>query len=163
MRKAHLYPVFLLFGVILITQNGFSQTVERQVFSAFGGINSSTAYKHSVTLGEPVSATSYGVPRVIHGFEQPYRWVFVGTDEVSSEKWEVKAWPNPTGGFLNVQLPKGTFEAGVFNTEGKMVAQPALRAGQQTIDLSHLPPGLYLLRIGNQSDQSFQTLKLQVL
>ncbi len=63
----------------------------------------------------------------------------------------VKLYPNPAHTTLTVELPGAeTFESLSLQTlAGATVVQPALRARQRstTLEVGHLPKGIYLLRI----------------
>jgi hypothetical protein len=58
----------------------------------------------------------------------------------------VRVYPNPTTGQLRLVGP--VRQVWVFNLQGGLVAQPVLTPGQleHSLDLGHLPAGLYLLR-----------------
>ena len=60
----------------------------------------------------------------------------------------VRIYPNPTTGRLHVVLPAGSsYGAFLFSSDGQLVHQSQLSGGPQSIDLSHLRDGIYLLRL----------------
>ena len=68
----------------------------------------------------------------------------------------LKLYPNPTQGLLTVELflPNGIHCVEIFEATGRAVETlPCLFSanGTATLDISHLPAGVYLLRIGNHT------------
>lgn len=57
-----------------------------------------------------------------------------------------QAYPNPTSGVLTIEIPSDNSTIQVLSVEGKTIGSYSLQKGRQTIDLSNLNVGLYLLR-----------------
>ena len=78
---------------------------------------------------------------------------------------EVKVYPNPTTGLFTLEMPFGEAECPmeVYNMNGQVVLQQQLypNSGKivETIDLSKVPKGLYLLRINGRALQSAIVVK----
>ncbi len=62
----------------------------------------------------------------------------------------VKAYPNPFTDYIMVQTPVAT-SASVYSLQGSLLISASLEAGQNRIDTSALPSGLYLVRIGSET------------
>jgi hypothetical protein len=75
-------------------------------------------------------------------------------------------FPNPTTGIINLRLSKkirkDNYEVIVFDMTGKKVYSSNLQSEQETIDLSHLPGGVYHISIRNNGlmYKPFKLLKL---
>jgi hypothetical protein len=61
-------------------------------------------------------------------------------------------YPNPNNGTFTIEttnIENATLE--VYNVSGQLIQQAVLKSVQQTIDLSHQPKGLYLLKINTKN------------
>jgi hypothetical protein len=61
---------------------------------------------------------------------------------------EIKIYPNPAGSILNISLEPGVFQIKIFDMQGRL---KVMRENENTIDISALPPGNYLIEAGNES------------
>jgi hypothetical protein len=62
-------------------------------------------------------------------------------------------YPNSTKGPVTVNLPAGTSERlFIYNLTGQAVLSTTVENGQQ-LDLTHLPNGLYLVKVGNRTEK----------
>jgi len=66
-----------------------------------------------------------------------------GLQEVSRQ---LRAWPNPTAGSLQVSLP-GQFSVQLLSANGQQVLPWQTANGQAQVNMAHLPAGLYLLQV----------------
>ncbi|MDR1758233.1 MAG: T9SS type A sorting domain-containing protein [Bacteroidales bacterium] len=70
-------------------------------------------------------------------------------EQVGTVKFTV--FPNPTTGIVTLQMQEGTaLPAGnivVCNMTGQVLLQQSLTEARATLDLAHLPPGTYLLKL----------------
>ena len=58
----------------------------------------------------------------------------------------IKAWPNPSSGMLNVDLPEGEWRMQVLDLQGRSLWRGEFSgSGIEAVDLQGLPAGLYLL------------------
>ncbi|MCR4965520.1 MAG: alpha/beta fold hydrolase [Bacteroidales bacterium] len=77
---------------------------------------------------------------IIHDF-------FVGANGTGVEEHEttsLQVWPNPNDGIVNVEVP-ATMTVEVVDMQGRVVIARQLEPGTNTLNLQHLPKGLYLL------------------
>jgi N-acetylneuraminic acid mutarotase len=62
-------------------------------------------------------------------------------------------YPNPTRNASTLQLPAGSSllntPASLFDVGGRMIRQYLITSGQQQIDVSNIPQGVYLLKLAN--------------
>ncbi|MDR1758426.1 MAG: T9SS type A sorting domain-containing protein [Bacteroidales bacterium] len=70
-------------------------------------------------------------------------------EQVGTVKFTV--FPNPTSGIVTLQMQEDTaLPAGnimVCNMTGQVLLQQSLTEARTTLDLAHLPPGTYLLKL----------------
>lgn len=80
-------------------------------------------------------------------FSTTFTWEIVSVGE-RSEDWRV--YPNPTSGELRLSGVTEATESAVYNSLGQCMAQFTLapQQGGTTIDLTHLPEGAYVLKMG---------------
>jgi hypothetical protein len=87
----------------------------------------------------------------------------VGTDEPTPGTiTQAKVYPNPTNGFLQVDLPldAGTAQVVLFDLHGQQVLHQIGNTPVLTLDLSTLPAGMYMLKV--QGDGWTQTARVVV-
>ena len=69
-----------------------------------------------------------------------------GNDGVAkSESNSMRIWPNPTSGRFTMEV-EAAMDIEVMEMQGRSVAKYALKAGSNSIDLGHLPEGLYFIK-----------------
>lgn len=61
----------------------------------------------------------------------------------------IRIWPVPAARTLHVELGGATGAGGLWNSTGRSVLSFMLRSGRNTIDVTALPPGVYLLRMAD--------------
>ena len=69
-----------------------------------------------------------------------------GTGTENAGKPEVRPYPNPTAGRLQLELPHAA-EVQVFSLEGRLMQRASFPEGTADIDFSTYPRGTYLIRI----------------
>jgi hypothetical protein len=84
-----------------------------------------------------------------------YRDGFVGIEYPTSPKTSV--YPNPTDGFIHIEIEKET-EAQLYSIQGHLLKVFTVSDLKGPVDVSDLPPGIYILRIS----ASGETLKLVI-
>lgn len=73
-------------------------------------------------------------------------------NEKNSSQENYKVYPNPLNSELSIEIEKAKEkEFRIFSTTGKLVSSGKLNSKINTIDLSSLPPNVYILNIDNQS------------
>ncbi|MBI1307789.1 MAG: T9SS type A sorting domain-containing protein [Bacteroidetes bacterium] len=79
---------------------------------------------------------------------------------------EVQVYPNPSDGFINVQFPEiwERVTATLYNTLGELMFQQTYSAiSGTTLDISSLTPGIYFLKLQNESNNYSQVFRIQKL
>ncbi len=76
------------------------------------------------------------------------------------EHAEVVVYPNPSTGMVQMVLPEGALVQ-VYNNIGQQVDQQKLEPGRASLNLSHLPRGVYTMSINVQNAQHLHRLILE--
>ncbi|WP_367391251.1 T9SS type A sorting domain-containing protein [Lewinella sp. LCG006] len=86
----------------------------------------------------------------------------VSTETPRSAIETAKVYPNPTHGVLQVELPQQASRAqlNLYNLQGQLVKQQVANSNMETMDLSNLPAGMYLLRV--QGEGWMQSARIMV-
>ena len=73
--------------------------------------------------------------------------LFLGINEISSNSSLLSVYPNPASSFIQVKnLPDAVgYSINIFNLNGSLLMQKYLTSSSETIDLSKLNKGIYLL------------------
>lgn len=70
----------------------------------------------------------------------------------------LKLYPNPTSGQCHIEVSEST-SVEIIDLQGRIVAKQHLDQGSNLLDLSHLTPGMYLLKTGNATKQKLLLTK----
>ena len=65
----------------------------------------------------------------------------------------LRLYPNPTSGTLTVVGPEQAQQVSIHNSRGQLLLQAQLKQGQTQLDVSALPKGLYLVKVGEHSER----------
>lgn len=73
------------------------------------------------------------------------------TSEAQKDVQKVVVYPNPANNIVTIQLPgfKGKSDLSMFDVNGHVVLQREVTAVNTQLDISSLPPGVYIIRIKN--------------
>ena len=83
----------------------------------------------------------------------------ISVDEFGSEL-ELNYYPNPVTDYLNLELGENKSTVQVYNSTGQRMAEIQIEEGYLHYDMSHLPTGLYLIRvIQGEKEAVFKVLK----
>ena len=66
-------------------------------------------------------------------------------------------WPNPTQDILKIQDVgggSGTSQAFIFDEAGRMVRNPMLNKGVNSVSVQSLPPGIYIVRVKHRNGET---------
>ncbi len=75
-------------------------------------------------------------------------------DQVSSSEGSVQVYPNPSEGRLTIRTTEAaTVPVKLVNMQGQVLLQTQLAKGQAQLDVSTLPKGLYLVKVGQHSER----------
>ena len=76
----------------------------------------------------------------------------VSTVTLQGEGGQILLWPNPAGEVLHLKAESGIENIKIFEGTGREVIQVTHQAieGQMSVDIRHLPPGLYFLSLRSE-------------
>ncbi len=120
-----------------------------------------------VVLGNSTSSISGHKTEPIRGTAPPYGapdvWIVELMTNVGIENNKftssIEVFPNPSQGIINIELISPTDEIQnviLFSIEGKEIMNIKLSSNQTEIDLSNIPPGIYLLEGKTKSGNIFR-------
>ncbi|WP_412850403.1 T9SS type A sorting domain-containing protein [Chryseobacterium sp. PMSZPI] len=82
----------------------------------------------------------------------------LGTTETDKAA-KVKIYPNPAGDFVTIDTsPLKNASARLYDTSGKLIKSPPLKSGKNTLNVSELPKGAYIIEILSPEGNTSQKL-----
>lgn len=156
--KTKITFLFLLICAFMNAQSISSITISNAGEYLSNGSNSINA-----TIGESIVGTITNSESVHQGF-----WASTfSTETLDNTSFvaltnDLEVFPNPVTDILSLKSSTiQDFKYAVFNTEGKKILQATVANGKliNTINLSTLPSGLYLLQIEAQSSSFTKSIK----
>ena len=125
---------------------------EQSVIGSAGNYFSNAAVSIEYTVGEVVIFTGSSTNNTLtQGFHQT-QLSAVGLEELGDEMSILRAFPNPTNGQLNIELPEtpDPYKLILLDPQGKVIALSDLKANERRqLDLSGFANGTYFLRLTN--------------
>lgn len=154
----------LLISCCLLLSASICEVLGQQHVIASAGSHSASDHAQiSWTLGQVVSGSSYTNSNLItSGFHHGGEIVSVVASH-SPLGLQVRIYPNPTSDLLSIQPPSGSYQGSyqLIAPQGHLVMdeREVNFAMERTIEMGHLPEGMYLLRI-SIDHQPIQQLKI---
>lgn len=142
----------------------YGQSLSPEVISTAGDHFATANAQLSWTLGEPIIETlnGSGAAMLTQGFHQTN--LMVTALEDLAVDFQVRVYPNPTVGWLNVEAEEApaAFGLELFDATGRLLRSSPVEpeSGLRTLDLSGYAPGLYLLRLHTQGRKTIKTFKV---
>ena len=139
--------IILVFTLLFLGAQGYSQSISRGVISSFGGVTIQNGLRMTTTVGEVGSGSHNGSLQVRSGYVQPIDWLFVGVEE--TEQITFQAFPNPFRNEVHLRFSEvTTATVQLYDLNGRLVfEQEDTGQLELTLNLPQLNDGLYLLRI----------------
>lgn len=148
-----------------------AQGDNRYVIASDGGSVTTGTMIMDWTLGEPFSGTGYSHNQMFtQGFQQPF---VIATrvetpDVISTRSYvdiEFSLQPNPVSSSLTLIMTtphQSDIDLVIVDGNGKMFFSKTLSAGtvKQQIDVRSLVPGVYFLRLSDDSNQLLDVFKI---
>ncbi|MEM7656152.1 MAG: Ig-like domain-containing protein, partial [Bacteroidota bacterium] len=88
--------------------------------------------------------------------------IFPATAIESPTAWDVSFYPNPSEGKVEVELTgiAGEVKLRLWDVQGKLIQVEALNASKTSLQLQHLPKGMYLVQLIGEQGQLTRRLQL---
>ncbi len=139
-----------------------AQKIELQAVGASGGTSATNAGTLDWTLGE-FCVTSHSTNHYswVEGFQQAWLPLSVPTHEAPvPADFSLQVYPNPTANYLTIESDQ-EITVQLYDLLGRTVT-PSTRVPLSTsLNISHLPPGLYLLHAFDKKGRPLGTAKVQ--
>lgn len=131
---------------------------------ATGGNASGAGGAVSYTIGQlvytPISGTT---GMVSQGVQQPFEiTVITAIEEASEISLEISVYPNPADGYVNLKIEKydaNNLRYMLFDMNGMLFQERKVEGSETLIQLGHLFPGTYFLRIADKQKE-IKTFKI---
>ncbi|MEL6698377.1 MAG: T9SS type A sorting domain-containing protein [Bacteroidota bacterium] len=150
------------FAAILVCATVQAQNLTPEVIASAGESFNNGSLSLEWTLGELAteSLSNGGVIILTQGFHQPTDQVTSIEDPISQLD-DVRVFPNPTSESLFVERTKmGNLDLVLWDMKGTVIMQTRMLTTSQSLDLSHLPSGVYVLRMSDE-DQATRSVRIQ--
>ncbi len=99
----------------------------------------------SFTTGNPIN--SYVT--IIAEVDEDCPSVVANKSRINQESLDETIFPNPTEGILIVKV-KANNNLQIFNFQGSLIEEISVSKGTNSIDISHIPSGQYVMKIGEK-------------
>lgn len=165
MKKIYTFLAAVLFSAAITNAQSLTPTV----IASAGDYLSNGSLSLSFTLGEVAVTTLQSTNLILtQGFQQPFELDVGNAVEKKPINWSVKAYPNPVTDILNIRFTiKNTddYTLQLMDITGKKLQVKKLNAVSSgeiyELDMTDLPPGIYLLNITSMDEKTHQIYKLR--
>lgn len=148
-----MYLLMLSLGVVCL----HAQTSLTQAFTSLGGTLNGGAITVDYAIGEVVTQSSADISaNVVSGILQPKNQSVLSVVE-EAYKNALVVYPNPTQGLIHLSSLQA-HNASLYSLNGDKLE--VFMALDQTIDISHLQSGLYILKIYNNNSELISLNKI---
>ena len=85
----------------------------------------------------------------------------LGMNVIGNQNTKINIYPNPTQNQININVPVKSLGSNysVNDFTGKVVLEGKIDSENTTVELAHLPSGIYFLRVGENLKQTFKVIK----
>ena len=153
----------LLIFTLLLTAFGYSQTaVKKSSIDSGGATTTSGSVSVVYTIGEvAIQENTQGNTHVSEGFIGPDLRQSLGiTDEVLFN--DFKVFPNPTADIVHINFAKSSdYTMKVTDMNGKILLVKNTNQPDNTLNISRLARGMYLLLLKDTVNHTYNILKLE--
>jgi hypothetical protein len=142
---------------LLVLGFGIKAANGQQAITTTGGNGSGSGGTVSYTVGQIVYTTHSDTKgTIVQGVQQPYEvLVITGIDNCSVDL-KLAAYPNPTTGFLTLQVGNAelyTLNFELYDIAGKLIETRKIISPTETICMDNLPAAVYFLKVTNNKKE----------
>lgn len=156
--------IALIICITASCASSYAQTnnADHHVIANSGDVYDDGVNQLSFTIGETViqtvgSKTSF----LTQGFQQS-AFIISTVEELMPFNYQVKAYPNPAGEFVNLESDKAfDMQIRVLDLNGREVIQTETREKLTQLNFGGLPNAAYLLHVSDQSGVLIKTFQIQ--
>ena len=166
MKKETLQTFLICCLSIFLFENSEAQSVFN---SASGGVEiNNNSFEYSIGEMVLVSTVDAGATILTQGFLQPSEGVIIGVDRIESASVLFSVYPNPSQGFLQLQLKgvnDGWWAIALHDASGRLVSSSErymTSGAAESFDISAAAAGCYFLRIYSKDriETPFETIRV---
>ncbi len=153
----------ILTMVLLTTMSMVSaQTIDRQVFTTAGNTISNTNHKITFTIGEPIIGKVQNSTVINQGFLAAASSSTTLAIDEQLLSTAIKVYPNPVSENLKIDFKDVSGEAKLmlYSMTSQLLKTEKLNAQNNTINISHLQNGLYLINLHFSDYKTIKTFKI---
>ena len=131
-----------------------AQSLTPEVVASAGESFSNNTLNLDWTLGELMTESYAGTIVLTQGFHQP-KLNATAIEDFTPDFGAVKVYPNPTSGSIFIEREKsGSLELTLLDMKGSIIMQKTVLSAFGNLNLSHLPKGIYILRMYDEKKAS---------
>ena len=141
------------------------QSIERSVIGSSGESVVKTSAELDYSVGEMVTLTSssLNVDHLTQGFIQPaVDESNISVDPIASVTMDVKVFPNPVKGMLNIQMKSSVDKAvqyQIYDMQGRVVLNGSINENSHKVGVSHLASATYILALSIPEEGFTQSIR----
>lgn len=157
------------FTLLLFSLFSSAQSLSPSVIASYGKWSDNGGFTLSATSGEMMIQTfTGGINILTQGFQQPDEKT-VGIQELNTDGFSIKIFPNPTSDLVTVSLQSSnadSYSVVMYDLLGRKLALPGTFEQsssqlQQTFNLSQLASATYFLCVINTQGEIKHSFKIQ--
>jgi hypothetical protein len=152
-------------GTIVLLASSYAGIYAQESINTTGGNASGSGGSASFSVGEVVYTTILGTNgSVAEGVQQPYEISVVTGIEETAISLSINAYPNPTAGFLQLQVEGELLKDlsyQLFDMQGKLLKSDKITGKLTQMNLNGLVPATYFVIVaqGNKEIKQFKVIK----
>ena len=152
-------------GLVVLSFLWLNLTQAQESFNAAGGDASGSGGTAAYSIGQlAYTSNTDATGSSAQGVQQAYEIFIVGLEQVSTWNISLKAFPNPTTHYLNLELNELPQNEDlfyqVFDVHGRLLSHVRITSELSQINMNDLIPATYFVNVVNQSNKKFQSFKI---
>ena len=155
-QKFKLWLLYIGVVLMLVSYNGYSQTIARQSISSYGTTSSQDGFSYAQTIGQAYNTQSTANINVTQGFLQPVSYKIEKEVQNDFEALEIKVFPNPSQYRITLQSTEVLKEAFILisDIKGNIIYEQKIQNEREhVINCSSWATGIYLIKIQDDSNK----------
>lgn len=120
----------------------------------------------SWSIGEIISETyDQSGKQLTQGFQQPGKETQTGLEKQPTLDNHILVYPNPAKGKIYLRTDQSLYkhQYRIYDALGKLVYSGEIVTTDNTVDITHIPSGMYFMKIYSREKNLLSTLKVQIM
>lgn len=154
--------VALTFLLVITISMATAQSIDRQVFATAGNTVSNANHKITFTIGEPLIGMIQNNTVINQGFLAAASSSTTLAVDEQLLNTAIKVYPNPVTEKLSIDLNdvSGNIKLMLYSMTGQLLITEKLNTQKNSINISHLKNGLYLVNLHFSDYKTIKTFKI---